>query len=164
MIMIIAILLLILVLYLAIREHLPIVVYTAAGGMVRRAKNTVGLYELRVAVKTPVPSWQWRAIQTNTTIAPFGTFMFRGRLVSLFGTVGCRVYPVPEIKMKGAEVMPCVFNEIPHKPIEVIVTNLNPKFPYIAREGELIAYIEFFRVPSYHLVHIVKEENNDTLG
>lgn len=149
--------------YFLFRENLPVVVYTDRDGMFKKAEGKTGLYELRVARKVPIPSYNWRAVPTNVTIAPFGSFVYRGRQVCLFGNVGCRVYSVPEVKMTGAEVMPYVFNDLPRKPIEVIVTNLNPNRPYIAREGEIIAYLEVFRVPSYHLFHVLKEVNDDRI-
>lgn len=150
------------VLYMLMREYLPIIVYVEDGGCRVQAVRKTGLYELRASSKVVVPSYNWRIVPTNVTVAPFGSFVVRGHHISLFGSVGCRVYAVPAIKMIGAEVMPAVFNDMPRTPIEVLVTNLNPKFPYIARAGEVIAYLELFRVPSYHLFHVVKEVENGT--
>ena len=148
--------------YVILRERLPIVVYLEEGGSVVTAVGKTGLYELRASSKVVIPSYNWRIVPTNVTIAPFGDFLYRGHRIALFGNVGCRVYSTPETKMKGAEVMPAVFNALPRKPIEVIVTNLNPKFPYVAREGDIVAYLELFRVPNYHLFHVVKEVDDGT--
>jgi hypothetical protein len=144
--------------YLLFREYLPVFAYVEADTIVVKSVGKMGLYELLASEKVAIPSYNWRTVPTGVTIAPFGSFLFRGRLICLFGNVGCRVYSVPEVKVRGAEVMPYVFNDIPRRPIELIVTNLNPKYPYIARKGEVIAYLEVFRVPSYHLLHVVKEE------
>jgi len=149
--------------YLLFREHLPVIVYAEAG-LFKKAEGKTGLYELRSSKKVPIPSYNWRVVPTNLIIAPFGSFLFRGRRICLFGNVGCRVYSSPDVKMAGAEVMPYVFNDLPRKPIELIVTNLNPKYPYIARPGEVIAYLELFRVPSYHLFYVSKEVSDDGTG
>ena len=150
--------------YMLLREHLPIVVYASADTQVTVAPGKTGLYELRAAQKVVIPSYNWRTVPTNVVVAPVGTFLFRGRRICLFGNVGCRVYPIPEIKMTGADVLPSVHNDLPRKPIEVIVTNLNPKFPYIARKGAVIAYLEVFRIPRYQFVHIVKEVGDDNIS
>jgi hypothetical protein len=152
--MILSIAALILALYILLREYAPVVVYVDEGFPLKPVKGQVGLYELRASQKVAVPSYNWRVVPTGVMVAPFGTFVCCGRRVSLFGQVGCRVYSTKEIKMAGVDVLPYVYNEVPHKTIELVLTNLNPKFPVIARKGQVVAYLEVFRTPSYRLVHI----------
>jgi len=147
-------------LYFVLRQYLPIVVYSTSGYTVEKAIGKVGLYTLKAAEKTPVPSYNWREVPTGISIAPFGTFLVRGRVYSLFGQVGFRVYPTSELKMKGVDVLPAVYNSVPREPIKVILTNMNPKYPYIAKEGAVIAYLEFVRIPSFTMVNFNKEEVN----
>lgn len=154
--MVVSIIALLLAVYLLFREYAPVVVYIDEGHPLQPVKGQVGLYELRASEKVAVPSYNWRVVPTGLMVAPFGTFVWRGHLVSLFGHVGCRVYSTKEIKMKGVDVLPYVYNEVPHRPIELVLTNLNPKYPVIARKGEVIAYLEVFRTPSYHLIHVEK--------
>jgi len=153
-------LLLLVLLYFLLRHYLPTIVYITDGYKVQRVVGKVGVYALRASEKVPVPSYNWREVPTGVSIAPFGSIIIRGKIYNLFGQVGCRVYPIPELKMKGVDVLPTIYNNVPREPIKVILTNMNPKYPFIAKEGAVIAYLELIRVPSFKLVTFTKEEIN----
>jgi len=132
------------------------------GYTVERVVGKVGVYALKASEKVAIPSYNWREVPTGVAIAPFGSILVRGKVYNLFGQVGCRVYPVPELKMKGVDVLPTIYNSVPREPIKVIMTNMNPKYPFVARDGTVIAYLELIRVPSFKLVHFTEEEINGT--
>jgi hypothetical protein len=141
------------ILYVIVWRNLPVIVYVSNGFKIDKVIGKVGVYTLRAAEKVPIPSYNWREVETGVSIAPFGSFTIGKRTFNIFGQVGFHVYSIPEIKMKGVDVLPTIYNDIPREPIKVIMTNTNPKYPYIVKEGDIIAYLELVRLPSFRLIH-----------
>ena len=138
-------------LYWLVYTLLPVFVTTNNNTTVKflKDKSKQGMYKIYPAERIAIPSYQWREIITNLVIAPFGSFTIGKFSIFLLGRGGYRIVPIYDVCMHGMLVMSTDMNDLPRQPVRFVVYNANPTIPQIARVNEPIAYLEFYRIPSF---------------
>lgn len=149
----ICIVLAIVVLYMIIRLLQPVFVLKKDKSRFILSAGS-SLYTIHATEKVIIPTGQWREIPTGVTLAPFGVVKIGKYTFYPFGRVVYRVYSLPESKLKGLEILPTVYSMVPRKEIALIGTGWNPKNAFVVHEGDPVAYVEFYRVPSVKLWEI----------
>jgi len=139
--------------YFIIRNYLPVFIIN---DKFKSSYKFGNIYELRAAEKVPIPSFNWREISTGTYVVPFGSIAIGKKFINIFGKVGCRIYPIPNLKMRGIDTTLLHFFD--REEIKVILTNNNPKYPYIVRKGDVIAYLEIYKLPLFNFIPFNKYE------
>ena len=142
-----------LVLYLIARSLQPVLVLRKNKSQFSLLPGS-SLYTIHATEKVIIPTGQWREIPTGITLAPFGVLKLGKYTFYPFGQVVYRVYSLPESKLKGLEILPTVYTMVPRKEVVLIGTGWNPKNAFVVHEGDPVAYVEFYRVPSIKLWEI----------
>jgi hypothetical protein len=114
------------------------------------------LYVIYATDRVIIPTGQWREIPTGVTLAPFGVVKIGKYTFFPLGRMVCRVYSLPELKLKGLEILPTVYSMVPRKEITLIGTGWNPKSAFVVHAGDPVAYVEFYRVPMIKLWEIIQ--------